>query len=120
MSAYSQDGLVGGHTYNKTEVRSVIMAKVKQFQKILDILKEASPNAVTKEELATKLGNDVALYRISTYIWEIKNKAQVDIETVKDGRTVVAFKLASPVAVPATNDTEVSSVAVENAEVATA
>ena len=96
------------------------MAKVKQFQKILDILKDASPNAVTKEELVEKLGTDVAMYRISTYIWEVKNKAGVPVETVKDGRTVVAFKIAAPVAVPVTDDTKVSDTEVEVAEAATA
>tara|TARA_R110000824_G_scaffold49838_10_gene139675 strand:+ start:11703 stop:11987 length:285 start_codon:yes stop_codon:yes gene_type:complete len=94
------------------------MAKVKQFQKVLDILKDASPNAVTKEELAEKLGTDVAMYRISTYIWEVKNKACVPVETVKDGRTVVAFKIAAPVAVPVTD--AVSDTEVEVAEAATA
>ena len=85
------------------------MAKVKQFEKILEVLRDASPKAVSKELLAKTLGGDVAMYRISTYIWEVKNKAGVPVEAVKDGRKVVAFRVADTSAVSA-------PVAVEAAE----
>ncbi len=97
------------------------MAKTKQFEKVLNILRDASPNSVTKEDLATKLGKDVEMYRISTYIWEIKNKAQVDVDVVKDGRKVVGYMLADAVPVPvAENDEAVSEEVEEFADVATA
>lgn len=88
------------------------MAKVKQFEKILEVLRDASPKAVSKELLAKTLGGDVAMYRISTYIWEVKNKAGVPVEAVKDGRKVVAFRVAdtsavsAPVAVEASEATD--------------
>ena len=77
------------------------MAKVKQFEKVLGILQDASPNTVSKEDLAAALGTDVEMYRISTYIWEVKNKAGVPVEAIKDGRKVVGFRVADATTVPA-------------------
>jgi len=69
------------------------MAKVKQFEKVLKILQDASPEEVSKETLAAALGTDVAMYRISTYIWEVRNQTGVPVEAVKDGRRVTGFKI---------------------------
>ena len=77
------------------------MAKVKQFERVLEVLQDASPKTVSKEDLAAKLGKDVAFYRISTYIWEVKNKAGVPVEAGKDGRKVVGFRVAPVATVPA-------------------
>ena len=85
------------------------MAKAKQFEKVLEVLRDASPKSVSKEDLAAKLGSDVAFYRISTYIWEVKNKAGVPVEAVKDGRKVVGFRVAPVATVPAP-ETETSEV----------
>ena len=69
------------------------MAKVKQFEKVLKILQDASPEEVSKETLAAALGTDVAMYRISTYIWEVRKQTGVPVEAVKDGRRVTGFKI---------------------------
>ena len=69
------------------------MAKVKQFEKVLKILQDASPEEVSKETLAAALGTDVAMYRISTYIWEVRKQPGVPVEAVKDGRRVTGFKI---------------------------
>ena len=97
------------------------MAKVKQFEKVLEILQDAAPNAVTKEDLAGKLGTDVEMYRISTYIWEVKNKAGVPVEAIKDGRKVVGFKITDATTVPAqATETASEETEVEVADAATA
>ena len=96
------------------------MAKVKQFEKVLEVLKAEAPNAVSKEMLAEKLGGDVVMYRISTYIWEVKNKAGGPIETVKDGRKVVGFKIADATVVPAPVSEETVAAEVEVADAASA
>jgi len=85
------------------------MAKVKQFERVLEVLQNASPKSVSKEDLAAALGKDVEMYRISTYIWEVKNKAGVPVEAIKDGRKVVGFRVvdATTVPAPATETTEV-------------
>ena len=95
------------------------MAKVKQFEKVLEVLRDASPKSVSKEDLAAKLGSDVSFYRISTYIWEVKNKAGVPVEAIKDGRKVVGFRVADVPAIQAPV-TETSEVTEEVADAATA
>ena len=95
------------------------MAKVKQFEKVLGILRDASPEAVSKEDLAAKLGTAVEMYRISTYIWEVKNKAGVPVEAVKDGRKVIGFRVASATTVSAPVP-EATAVVDEQSAVATA
>ena len=77
------------------------MSKIKQFERVLKILQDASPNSVSKEDLATALGKDVEMYRMSTYIWEVKNKAGVPVEAIKDGRKVVGFRVADVATIPA-------------------
>ena len=110
---------VPGQYITKYEV-SRTMAKVKQFEKVLGILRDASPKAVSKEDLAAKLGTDVEMYRISTYIWEVKNKAGVPVEAIKDGRKVVGFRVADATTVPApaTETTEVAEGEVADAATA--
>ena len=74
------------------------MAKVKQFEKVLEAIKAVSPEAITKEDLADVLKDTgVEFYRLPTYIWEIKNKAGVPLESIKDGRKVVAYRFSLPV-----------------------
>jgi len=77
------------------------MAKVKQFERVLEVLQNASPKSVSKEDLAAALGKDVEMYRMSTYIWEVKNKAGVPVEAIKDGRKVVGFRVVDATTVPA-------------------
>jgi len=73
------------------------MAHEKQFEKVLAVLREASPMAVTKDELCKKVADAGGCpKRISTYIWEVKNKAGVPVVAVKSGRTVVSWALPNP------------------------
>ena len=67
------------------------MAKTKQFERVLKVLLDASPNIVTKADLADQLGGDIVMSRISTYIWEIKEKAGVPVEAEKTGREVTGY-----------------------------
>jgi len=92
------------------------MAKVKQFEKVLEAIKAVSPEAITKEDLAEVLaGTGVEFYRLPTYIWEIKNKAGVPLESVKDGRKVVAYRFSLPVA-DANSAEDIDVVIKENAD----
>ena len=78
--------------------------KIKQFERVLQILRDKAPDSVTKEELEVALKDSgVEFYRLPTYMWEIKNKAGVPVESIKDGKRVVAFRLAD-VAVQETED----------------
>jgi len=102
--------------------RKTAMAKVKQFERVLEVLQNASPKSVSKEDLVTALGKDVEMYRISTYIWEVKNKAGVPVESIKDGRKVVGFRVVDTTTVPAPATETVAEVpeASEVADAATA
>jgi len=70
------------------------MAKQKQFEKIIDILR-AHDGAVTKEYILKSLEGEIVANRLSTYFWEIRSKANLDVEVVKDGRKVVGYRLAA-------------------------
>ena len=69
------------------------MAKTKQFERVLKVLLDASPNTVTKTDLADQLGGEIVMSRISTYIWEIKEKAGVPVEAEKNGREVTGYSI---------------------------
>jgi hypothetical protein len=65
---------------------------MKVYQKILEKLEEAgSRNVVPLEELLKIEG--VKPYRISTYIWECKVKADACVMPAKDGRKVVGYQI---------------------------
>jgi hypothetical protein len=66
-------------------------ASPKAFEKLLTVL--ISGNPVTKEEIESTLGNEIQMYRLSTYIWDIKAHANGVIKVVKDGRKVSAYQL---------------------------
>lgn len=50
---------------------------------------------VTIDEIEQTLGKEIQMYRLSTYIWHIKTRANGAIKTVKDGRKVVAYQLVN-------------------------
>ena len=52
-----------------------------------------SGKEISKEEVAATLSNELEVYRLSTYIWDIKVKAGGVIKAFKDGRKVVAYQL---------------------------
>jgi hypothetical protein len=66
---------------------------LKPFQKILTLM--LSGKAVTIDEIEQTLGSEIQMYRLSTYIWHIKTRANGAIKTVKDGRKVVAYQLVN-------------------------
>ena len=55
---------------------------MKNYEKVLAVLKEANGNTVSLEDLHKKLHGHIVISRISTYIWEIKNKAHFDVRPV--------------------------------------
>lgn len=67
--------------------------KLKPFQKLLTIMISGKP--VTLEEMNTLLGNEIYMYRISTYMWHIKTNANGVIKPIKDGRKVTGYQLVN-------------------------
>lgn len=65
--------------------------KAKPFQKILTIMLSGKP--VSIEEIQALLGNEIKMYRLSTYMWHIKTVANGIIRPTKDGRNVVSYQL---------------------------
>lgn len=64
---------------------------LKAFEKLLTVLMSGNP--VTKDEIETTLGKDIQMYRLSTYIWDIKTHANGIIKVNKDGRKIVSYQL---------------------------
>lgn len=67
--------------------------KLKPFQKVLTLLISGKP--VTVEEIDTLLGNEIYMYRLSTYMWHIKTVANGVIRAIKTGRVVTAYQLVN-------------------------
>ena len=76
---------------SKAKVKPVKMAP---FEKILNLMVTGEP--LSKEEIGASLGDEIQLYRISTYMWHIKMNANGIVRVVKDGRKVVAYQLVNP------------------------
>lgn len=66
---------------------------LKAFEKVLTVLMSGNP--VTKDELTATLGDEVQMYRLSTYIWDIKTHANGIVRVIKDGRKVSAYQLVN-------------------------
>jgi len=69
-------------------------SKIKPYEKLLLVMSSGKPMSV--EDINAVLGNDIHMYRISTYIYEIKVKADGVIKTVKEGRNVLSYQLTNP------------------------
>lgn len=67
--------------------------KLKPFQKIAVVL--LSGKEVTVEEIDTLLGQEIHMYRLSTYMWLLKVKTNAIIKSVRDGQRVVAYQLVN-------------------------
>lgn len=66
--------------------------KLQCFEKLLlSCLITGEP--VTKDEIGKVLGSEIYMYRISTYIYEIKTIANGIIKVIKNGRNAVAYQL---------------------------
>jgi hypothetical protein len=65
--------------------------KLKPFEKLLTIM--ISGKQVTVDEIDATLGQEIHMYRLSTYIWHIKTFANGAVKAIKDGRKVVGYQL---------------------------
>lgn len=73
---------------------AVKVKKLQPFEKLLTLLE--SGEVVTKQEIDQKLGSEIYLYRISTYIWHVKKFAGGIVKSIKDGRVVVGYQVTNP------------------------
>jgi len=67
--------------------------KLKPFQKLLTVLQSGKP--VTIEEIEKTLGDEIYMYRLSTYMWHIKTQANGVVKAIKDGRKVTAYQIVN-------------------------
>jgi hypothetical protein len=67
--------------------------KLKPFQKIAVVL--LSGKEVSVEEIDTLLGEEIHMYRLSTYMWLLKVKSNATIKSVRDGQRVVGYQLVN-------------------------
>jgi hypothetical protein len=74
-----------------------------QYEKVLNVLKEADNYTATIDEFKQQCEiAGVNMYRISTYMWEIKTKTPYGVIPLKDGRKVTGYKLCGVERVDAT------------------
>ena len=73
---------------------AVKVKKLQPFEKLLTLLE--SGEVVTKQEIDQKLGSEIYLYRISTYLWHVKKFAGGVVKSIKDGRVVVGYQITNP------------------------
>lgn len=71
--------------------------RLKPFEKMLNLMLSGQP--VTKEEFESKIGDQIEMYRISTYVWHMKTIANAIVRVIKDGRKVVAYQVINVAAV---------------------
>ena len=67
--------------------------KLKPFEKLLTLMVSGEP--VTKDEIDAKIGSEIYMYRLSTYIWHIKTIANGAVRAIKEGRQVVGYQLVN-------------------------
>ena len=67
--------------------------KVAPFQKLMLVM--ASGKAVTVEEIEATLGNEIHMYRLSTYIWLMKTNANAIVKVIKNGRKITAYQIVN-------------------------
>jgi hypothetical protein len=80
----------------------------RKYAKIIKLMESKGGRVeVTDPDLSAILGK--ALYRVASYIWDIKHYAGLDVKAIRNGRKVVAYELvaiapATPAA-PAADET---------------
>ena len=74
-----------------SKAKKIKQIRLKPFEKLLTVMISGKP--VTKEEIETTLGDEIYMYRLSTYIWHIKIHANGIVKAIKDGRKVTAYQL---------------------------
>lgn len=76
----------------------------RKYAKIIKLMESKGGRVeVTDPDLSAILGS--ALYRVASYIWDIKHYAGLEVKAVRQGRKVVAYELvaltqSAPVADP--------------------
>jgi hypothetical protein len=65
--------------------------KLAPWMKLANIM--LTGKTVTVDEIQVTLGNEIHMYRLSTYIWCIKTDAGGVVKVVKDGRKAVGYQL---------------------------
>jgi len=66
--------------------------KIRQYEKILLLLIHAKGAAVTMDEIKQTLGTELEVYKMPTYLWELKKYGAV-VEKTKNGRNIVSLTL---------------------------
>lgn len=64
---------------------------LKKYEKLLLLLSNGKP--VTVQEIQSRLGSELEMYRLSNYIWNIKDKASGVVRAIRDGKHVTAYQL---------------------------
>ena len=76
-----------------SKAKKVKQIRLKPFEKLLTVMISGKPT--TKVEIETLLGNEIYMYRLSTYIWHVKTFAGGVVKAIKDGRKVTAYQLCN-------------------------
>jgi len=74
-----------------TKVKTV---RLNHTQKLVSVM--LSGKIVTKDEIESLLGDQIQMYKLSTYIWAIKTKMNGTVKVIKDGRKVSGYQLLNP------------------------
>jgi len=74
-----------------TKVKTV---RLNHTQKLVSVM--LSGKIVTKDEIESLLGDQIQMYKLSTYIWAIKTKMNGTVKVIKDGRKVSGYQLINP------------------------
>lgn len=69
------------------------VVRLKPFEKVLTVMISGKP--VTKNDIETLIGNEIYMYRLSTYMWHIKTIVGGVVKAIKDGRKVTAYQLVN-------------------------
>lgn len=81
-------------TAKKVKAPKTKTVRLNHTQKLMTVM--LSGKVVTRDELNTLLGEEILMYRISTYMWAIKTKMNGVVKVIKEGRKVVAYQLLNP------------------------
>lgn len=72
----------------------------RKFAKIIKLMESKGGRVeVTDPDLDAILGK--ALYRVASYIWDIKHYAGLEVKAIRTGRKVVAYELVATASAPA-------------------
>lgn len=67
---------------------------LRPFQKIMKIMMDGKP--LMKADLPKIFGEDFLMYKVSSYILDIKIFSGATVKVIKDGRKVVSYQMINP------------------------